>query len=412
MELDQKNTKRILLIVAFGVVLFWTLINLSKVFDMLGTIVSLLTPFLVGLALAFIMKVPMKRIEHLLENLSAHGKHKRFKKAIRPISITLTLLMIVLIIFFIFFLVIPDVAKTVILIKDQIPEFIAQVQEWWKTYEQHLPTISSWFSSLDINWGKYMETFADYLQKGAVGVVNATVTFTTSLFSGLISFILGFIFAVYILMQKEKLAVQCKKLLYSFVPEKYSDETVRIARVSDRCFANFISGQCTEAVILGCLCFIGMMIFRFPFALTISVLVGFTALIPIFGAFIGTAIGAFLIFVTDPLSALWFILFILILQQIEGNLIYPKVVGTSVGLPSLWVLLAVTVGGTSMGIVGMLINVPIASVLYILLSEVAASRLKKRGIPASKIENRREYRITAAISSPPGRELKQKSKKQ
>ncbi len=140
MDLDRKNTKRILLIVAFGVVLFWALINLSKVFDMFGTVVGLLTPFLVGLALAFIMKVPMKRIEHLLENISFHGEHRKFKKAIRPISITLTLLMILLIIFFILFLVIPDVAKTVVLIKDQIPEFITQIQDWWKKYEQHLPT--------------------------------------------------------------------------------------------------------------------------------------------------------------------------------------------------------------------------------------------------------------------------------
>mgnify|MGYP005779939637 CR=1 FL=1 len=408
MELDRNNTKRILFIVAFGVVLFWILLNLAKVFDLLGTVVGLLTPFLVGLALAFIMKVPMKRIEHLFESIHTKREHKGFRRAIRPLSIAITLLLILLIVFFILFLVIPDVAKTIVLLRDHIPEFVQQIQDWWSKYEQHLPTISNWISGLDINWEKYMETIADYLQKGAVGIVNATVTLTTSLFSGIISFILGFIFAVYLLMQKEKLAVQCKKLLYAFVPEKYADEAVRIARVSDRAFANFISGQCTEAVILGCLCFIGMMIFRFPFALTISVLVGFTALIPIFGAFIGTAIGAFLIFVTDPLSALWFILFILVLQQIEGNLIYPKVVGTSVGLPSLWVLLAVTVGGTSMGIFGMLINVPIASVLYILLSEVTASRLKKRGIPKSKIENRREHRITASISSPPGREPKKK----
>ena len=392
MELDRNNTKRILFIVAFGVVLFWILLNLAKVFDLLGTVVGLLTPFLVGLALAFIMKVPMKRIEHLFESIHTKREHKGFRRAIRPLSIAITLLLILLIVFFILFLVIPDVAKTIVLLRDHIPEFVQQIQDWWSKYEQHLPTISNWISGLDINWEKYMETIADYLQKGAVGIVNATVTLTTSLFSGIISFFLGFIFAVYLLMQKEKLAVQCKKLLYAFVPEKYADEAVRIARVSDRAFANFISGQCTEAVILGCLCFIGMMIFRFPFALTISVLVGFTALIPIFGAFIGTAIGAFF----------------LVLQQIEGNLIYPKVVGTSVGLPSLWVLLAVTVGGTSMGIFGMLINVPIASVLYILLSEVTASRLKKRGIPKSKIENRREHRITASISSPPGREPKKK----
>lgn len=408
MELDRKNTQRILLIVAFGVILFWALLNLSNVIDILGTAVGFLSPFLIGLALAFIMKVPMKKIEHLLECIPHKKNHKKTQKMIRPISITLTLLLIILLIFFILFLVIPDVAKTVLLIKEQIPEFTQQVQDWWKKYEQHLPTISNWISGLDINWEKYMETLADYLQKGAVGVVNATVSFTTSLLSGLINFIIGFIFAVYILMQKEKLSVQCKKLLYSFVPEKYADEIVRIAKVSDRSFTNFISGQCTEAVILGCLCFIGMIIFRFPFALTISVLVGFTALIPIFGAFIGTAVGAFLIFVTNPLSALWFILFILILQQIEGNLIYPKVVGTSVGLPSIWVLLAVTVGAASMGILGMLINVPIASVLYILLSEVAESQLKKRKIPASKIVNQKPYGITAVISSPPGREQKKK----
>lgn len=410
MDLDRKTTKQILLIVAFGVTLFWVLLNLSKIFDILGAVMKLLTPFFIGLALAFIMKVPMKHIEHFLGKIQLQKERKGLRKAIRPISISLTLFLILLMIFFVFFLVIPDVGKTIVLIKDQIPEFVARIQEWWKEYEQHLPTVSTWISSLDLDWGKYMDTLADYLQKGAVGVVNATVSFTTSLFSGLINLALGFIFAVYLLMQKEKLAVQCKKLLYSFLSEKLADESVRISRVSDRAFTNFISGQCTEAVILGCLCFIGMMIFRFPFALTISVLVGFTALIPIFGAFIGTAVGAFLIFVTDPLLALWFIVFILVLQQIEGNLIYPKVVGTSVGLPSLWVLLAVTVGGASMGILGMLINVPIASILYTLLSEIASFQLKKRGISPSKIETRRERRALATISSPPGRDTIKKKK--
>ena len=208
-----------------------------------------------------------------------------------------------------------------------------------------------------------------------------------SILGGLLTAVLAAVFSVYILLQKEKLGAQCKKLLYAFLPQERAGQALSIAALSSRTFASFLSGQCLEAVILGCLFFIAMSVLRFPYALMISVLVGFTALIPLFGAFIGCAVGAFMILIIDPMRALWFVILFLVLQQIEGNLIYPKVVGGSVGLPSIWVLVAVTIGGSTMGIAGMLLFIPLCSVLYALLRRTVYERLQKKEVPPGEWES-------------------------
>ena len=215
-------------------------------------------------------------------------------------------------------------------------------------------------------------------------MLSSTVSVASSVIGGVVNFILAFTFSIYVVHQKERLGSQAKRLLYAYLPEARSDRIIEILSLSHKTFSNFITGQFTEAIILGALCFVGMSIFRFPYALMISVLVGFTALIPIVGAFIGTIVGALLIVTVSPIQALWFILFILVLQQIEGNLIYPRVVGTSVGLPGIWVLVAVTAGGSLYGIVGMLFSVPVSSVLYCLLRETVRRRVKERGIGREK----------------------------
>ena len=198
--------------------------------------------------------------------------------------------------------------------------------------------------------------------------------------SGVFDFFVSFCFAVYILTQKERLGTQARMLLYAFAPRPRADRVVEVAGLAHRTFSKFISGQCTEAVILGSLFAVAMTLCRMPYVLLISVLIAFTALIPIFGAFIGCGVGAFLILVDDPIQALWFVVLFLCLQQIEGNLIYPHVVGSSVGLPSIWVLAAVTVGGSLMGIAGMLVMIPLASVCYSLLRATTHARLRSRGI--------------------------------
>ena len=233
---------------------------------------------------------------------------------------------------------------------------------------------------MQFDWDGIIQTAFGFLKNGAGNVLNSTVTVAKTLINSVMNFCVAFVFACYILLQKEKLATQIRKILYAFFSKKVVEKVLEIASLSYRTFANFVTGQCCEAVILGTMFFISMSILRFPYALLVGVLIAFTALIPIFGAFIGCFLGTLLILVADPMKAIAFVILFLVLQQVEGNLIYPHVVGGSVGLPSIWVLVAVTVGGSLMGIVGMLVFIPISSVVYALFREMVYKRLKERGI--------------------------------
>jgi predicted PurR-regulated permease PerM len=246
------------------------------------------------------------------------------------------------------------------------------------------PILKDYFNIDNVNWQGFFRNVYELILKSGSNMLQSTFSVASSIFGGMIDFFLGFVFSVYILAQKEKLGSQLRKLLYAFLPEKAADKTLSIGSLAETTFSRFLSGQCLEAVILGLLFFIAMSIFRFPYALMISVLIGFTALIPIFGALIGCVIGAFLILIMNPVTALWFILMFIIIQQIEGNFIYPHVVGGSVGLPSMWVLVAVTIGGSSFGVAGMLIFIPMTSVIYTLLREATNHRLRQRSISATK----------------------------
>ena len=223
---------------------------------------------------------------------------------------------------------------------------------------------------------KNRENTADPLVRSAIG----------SLSTGIFNAVMGIVFGLYCLARKEILARQCRRVLYSFLPEKISDEIIRIFRLTNATFSNFISGQCLEAVILGCMFAVSMLIFGMPYVPLVSVTIAVTALVPIVGAFAGCIVGAFFILVESPVLAFWFVIMFLVLQQIEGNLIYPRVVGTSVGLPGMWVLLAVAVGGDLMGVGGMLAMIPLASVLYTLAREITTKRLADREIPQEKLE--------------------------
>jgi predicted PurR-regulated permease PerM len=246
------------------------------------------------------------------------------------------------------------------------------------------PEIADYISRYNFNWEQIFGNVYNFLINSGGNMLQSTFQMASSIIGGVIDFFLGFIFAVYILLQKEKLGQQSRKLIYAYLPERMADKIISVCSLAAKIFAKFLSGQCLEAVILGSIFFVAMSIFRFPYALMISVLIGFTALIPVFGAFIGCFVGAFLILIVDPWMALWFILLFFVLQQLEGNFIYPHVVGGSVGLPSMWVLLAVTIGGSTMGVAGMLIFIPMASVLYTLLREATYKRLAKRNIPRGK----------------------------
>ena len=261
-----------------------------------------------------------------------------------------------------------------------LPVFWEDLQGRVSAMEEDLPFDIQGLPDLAIDWNALGNWAAKFLSVGGTTVVNATISVTTTVLGLALNLLLGLVFAIYGLLQKEILAKQFTKLLHAALKPEWVNFIISTAKLTDRIFSNFIRGQLTEALVIGGLCFIGMVLFQFPHALVISALVGTTALIPVFGALIGTLLGAFLIVMISPIKALWFILFIVILQQVEGNLIYPKVVGDSIGLPGIWVLAAVTIGAGTYGIMGMLIGVPLSSVIYTLLKQWTNLRLKQKKI--------------------------------
>lgn len=390
MQLDKQTFQRLLLLVAFGVGLYWGLQNLDDLGAFLGVLLGLVMPFLIGGCVAFILNVPMRALERALFARYEKSKSRPGRiayKLRRSLSLVLTILLVLGVIAVVLFLILPEVGRSLGMLAANIPPFIERATQLLQQYSDQVPLISSWLSSLELDWSGIVKSTWDFLQNGAGTLLGSVMGAAMSILGGLLTAVLAAVFSVYILLQKEKLGAQCKKLLYAFLPQERAGQTLSIAALSSRTFASFLSGQCLEAVILGCLFFIAMSVLRFPYALMISVLVGFTALIPLFGAFIGCAVGAFMILIIDPMRALWFVILFLVLQQIEGNLIYPKVVGGSVGLPSIWVLVAVTIGGSTMGIAGMLLFIPLCSVLYALLRRTVYERLQKKEVPPGEWES-------------------------
>lgn len=379
MEFNKQTVKSLLLIVCGGITFYAALLHLDIVAIALGWLVGILSPLLLGCAIAFILNVPMRAIERCLLPRS-----KRAAKFRRPLALVCTLVAVVAVLTLAGCVIVPGVKEAALSVAAQAPEAFRELQAFVHRFQAYLPSLVDQIEALSIDWESISRKVLGLAQNWGKGLLVSGGGLVGGIVSGVTTFFIGFIFAIYILLQKERLARQGRQLCYAFLPEKAADRTLEIIRLSERTFSNFLSGQCLEAVILGTLFVAAMTIFRFPYALLVGVLIALTALIPIVGAFIGCAVGALLILVNDPWQALWFIVLFLVLQQIEGNLIYPHVVGSSVGLPSIWVLAAVTVGGSLMGIVGMLMFIPLCSVLYALLRQYTAARLKQRGIPPRK----------------------------
>lgn len=376
MDLNKKNMKNIMLLIVFAVLFYVGIQRVESVAAGLSFVVSMVFPFLLGAAVAFILNVPMSFMEKRLF-AKAKGKTKKLK---RPVCLVLSIFFVIAILWIVLLVVIPEIASTVASLSVNIETALLKLQKWAMDIFEDNQQIEVWIASLQFDWDGIIQTAFGFLKNGAGNVLNSTMTVAKTLINSVMNFCVAFVFACYILLQKEKLGVQIRKILYAFFSKKVVTKVLEIASLSYKTFSNFVTGQCCEAVILGTMFFISMSILRFPYALLVGVLIAFTALIPIFGAFIGCFLGTFLILVADPMKAIAFVILFLVLQQIEGNLIYPHVVGGSVGLPSIWVLVAVTVGGSLMGIVGMLVFIPICSVVYALFREMVYKRLKERGI--------------------------------
>ena len=379
MEWNKQTIKGLLAVVCGGVAFYWVLQNLWALGGAVGWLLGILAPFLLGGAIAFILNVPMRAIER---NLMPRAKSAaRFQ---RPMALVLALVGVLGVLALASWVIGPGIAEAVMSIVNQIPQAAKRLQEQLLELEEYLPQLEAIIAELDINWGELSKKAIDLAQDWGSGLLSSGSGFIGGVVSGVSTFVIGLIFSFYILLQKEKLSRQARQVFYAILPERWADRLLEVLRLAERTFSSFLSGQCLEACILGTLFVVAMTLFQIPYALLVGVLIALTALIPIVGAFIGCAVGALLIAIDDPWKALWFIVLFLVLQQVEGNLIYPHVVGSSVGLPSIWVLFAVTLGGSLMGILGMLVFIPVCSVLYALFRGYVKDRLVQKAVPAQK----------------------------
>lgn len=369
LELNKKNIKRVLLLIACAILLYWGLNNLSVLGGLLSSILSLFSPLLIGVGIAYVMNLLLMAIERLWDKALKKAPELWRVKLKRPICLTLAFLLFLGIIFAIIFILIPRLEEAGTTLVANVPTYITQIQGWWDSLAAFAADHGITLPELSMNVEDATKFITKLLTSNGDSVVNTTINITTSILGALVNVLLALVFSVYMLAQKEKLLAQSKRLLLAALPEKAGERTMHILKLTNGAFSSFVTGQVTEAFILGTLCCLGMLILRLPYALPVSVIISFTSLIPIFGAWIGAATGAFLIVFVSPVKALTFLIFLLILQQVEGNLIYPKVVGKSVGLPGLWVLAAVTIGGGAFGVLGMLLGVPVCSVIYALVQD-------------------------------------------
>ena len=379
MDLSKMSIKKIRELIVFTALLVVALWKFDVVLGVLKTIWDIIFPFVLGGAIAFLTNVPMSFLEKkIFENVKK--KNKIVRKLKRPISLILTIVLVVGVIALVMFGVIPQLTRTMGTLVTSINDFIPQMQSWIGEFFHNNQEIMNLVDQIEFDPDQAIKWGISLLGNGAGNMMNTTMSAVGSIVSGVATFFIAFSFACYILFQKENLHIQIRKVFFAFLPRQKADTFLKVCSLTYRTFANFLAGQCLEAVILGSMFVVTLSILKMPYALLIGILIAFTALIPIFGAFIGCAVGSFLIFMVNPQQAILFVIVFLVLQQIEGNLIYPHVVGESVGLPSIWVLAAVTIGGNLMGIVGMLVFIPLLSVLYTIFREFVYLRLKKQNI--------------------------------
>lgn len=384
MELSRSTMKKLMGLIAFAAVCLALSQRPEAIGSAFAFLISILSPFLIGGALAFVLNVPLRFIEHKL--FSAPKAKKQFSPGLqRAVSLLLTFVFVVIVVALLVLVIVPQLATTISGLGVTIQDFFTRAYIWAENQFANNPELLQWLSSLTIDWKAIdwkglLSKVVDFLKNGAGDVLSTTISAAMNFFSGIATGFIAFVFSIYLLLQKEKLGLQFRKVFYALLPKKAAKRLIEICALSQKIFSSFITGQCVEAIILGAMFFVAMTILRMPYALLVGCLISITALIPIVGAFIGCGVGAFLILMVSPTQALVFVIMFLILQQVEGNLIYPHVVGNSVGLPSIWVLAAVSIGGSLLGVMGMLIFIPLVSVLYTLFREFVYKQLKEKGI--------------------------------
>jgi len=374
LEFKNNKIKDYIFLSTYIILLIFFFINIKDIMNFLYKFLGILKPFIWGIAIAFILNIPVKLIE---KNL---GNSKFFKGMKRSFSITLTFLFFILAITLFILFVIPQLLSSISTLMNSIPEYLSQFEKFLEVNainnSQSQVMMQNIINELLNLWKEILKVTSQIVGTS----LGYLLDFTLGITYGVINFFLALILAIYMLASKEILISQLKLIIYAFVSKNKADRIIELGKMCNEMFSKFILGQCTEALVIGVLCFIGMIILKMPYALLISVVIGVTALIPVFGAFLGTIPSAFIILIIDPIKALWFIIFIIVLQQLEGNLIYPRVVGSSIGLSALWVMFAMIVGGSLFGIIGMLIGIPIFGVVFKILKRVANRKINEKGI--------------------------------
>lgn len=384
MQIDKKTIRKFFWVAVGAIFVYWTLHETERFKLLWSNAVSIIAPFVIGAAIAFILNVPMRAIERRLKFIKNSG-------ARRALGLILTILAVVLLLVGVVWLIVPQISETIASLVPKVTDFFLRMEDQFFVFLEANPELLAWvyantnLESLD--WAGLVQRAATILKNSVTVIAGSAFSAVGNVAGGLVNALIGLVFSLYCLAQKETLARQSRKILYAFIPEGVTDEIIRVMRLTNVTFSNFISGQCLEAVILGAMFAVTMAVLKLPYIVLISVLIAVSALVPYVGAFLGCVIGTFLILVNDPVQAVVFLVMFFILQQIEGNLIYPKVVGTSIGLPGMWVLFAVTVGGSMMGIMGMLVMVPVFSVIYTLVGEIANKRVEERQIDPEKLKN-------------------------
>lgn len=381
MQIDKKTLRNIFLGVVSCIVLYWLLHETDRVRSIYKIITGILSPFVLGASLAFIINVPMRAIEGLLKGI-------KIDRLRRLVAVIITLLAVLLVLTLVFLLLIPQLTETIQSLIPGLHAFILRTEDTINVFLQDNPEVMAWvientdFESLD--WAGLAQNLLSTVGDSVSMILLKTFSAIGSITSAIMDAFIAIVFAIYCLFQKETLARQGRKILYAFFPEKFSDTIIHVLRLANSTFSNFLSGQCVEVCILGVLFAISMAIFRMPYIPLVSVLVAVTAFIPVVGAWVGCIFGAFFILVANPMQAVWFVIMFVVLQQIENNLIYPRVVGTSIGLSGMWVLVAVAVGGELMGVAGMFLMIPVASVLYTLLRGATNKKLELSNVNPEK----------------------------
>lgn len=374
MNTEKEEIKKWIKIILFALIGLLIVLNFNSTLGFIGKFMDIISPFVVGAALAFILNIPMIAFETKFLKFKTKGGKKLNKGLVRIVSLLLAIFVIGFIITLIVNLILPEIINIAKLLVDNFPKYATEIKKFAIDVTTNIPEVREAIENIDIaKLGS-----GEQVKNIATNVITTSISFASNLIGSIFNTVVSLVFAIYILTSKDKLKAQSKKILYAYFENEKAEKIIEFGRTSRRIFKNFITGQCLEATLLGILSIIGMFVLRIPYAVPIGVLIGVTALIPIVGAFIGIIIGAILILSVEPLKVMTFLIFILILQQIEGNLIYPKVVGDSVGLPGIWVLVAVAVGGDLFGLIGMLLGLPIASILYTVVKDNVNLRLSKK----------------------------------